>query len=141
MGRARPGCVREVVAKGVRGVRSFMSAFAAERLNGVYPIHEDDPHCGDDHSFDGYCRMPLSGSPVPFIEQSELERDVQDHVRSLSRKEKRIIIQSYGIFGEEPRSMADIANWLGITVGRAYQIRKRALRKLRHSRRRLYEHY
>lgn len=77
----------------------------------------------------------LSNSGTEEIESSivreDLEKAINQILKSLSERERKIIIHRFGLFGEEPKTLNEVGNIVGISRERVRQIEARLLKKLR----------
>src|SRR4051812_34607119 len=51
---------------------------------------------------------------------------------TVSQREREIILMRYGLLDDEPKTLAEISQHYGLTVGRIRQIEHHIMRKLRH---------
>ncbi len=65
------------------------------------------------------------------IIQEVLEREVYDLLEKLPEKERKVIELRFGLSGEEPKTLREIGEALGVSRERVRQLETRALRKLR----------
>ncbi len=65
------------------------------------------------------------------IIQEVLEKEVYDLLEKLPEKERRVIELRFGLSGEEPKTLREIGEALGVSRERVRQLETRALRKLR----------
>ena len=56
---------------------------------------------------------------------------LRDHIDELDPRERDIIMQRYGMNGEKPKTLEEVAKYLGRTRERVRQIQAVALSKLR----------
>lgn len=75
---------------------------------------------------------------IPSVEvemiRSSFERRIQDMVADLDEKEQDVIRRRFGLDGEEPKTLQEIGEELGLSRERIRQIESRAKEKLRRSR-------
>lgn len=69
--------------------------------------------------------------PVAHLAQQEAEALVADWVAQLSDRQRLVIERRYGLGGQEPTTLEDIAGDLGLTRERVRQIQMEVLSKLR----------
>ncbi|GAX20109.1 hypothetical protein FisN_17Lh062 [Fistulifera solaris] len=75
-------------------------------------------------------------TPEEDIEADYLRRDIRAVMEtSLAASEREVIINRYGLEDGNPRSVAETADSLGLTVDRVRLVEARALNKLRHPQR------
>ena len=71
------------------------------------------------------------GNPYsPRIEDVSLEQGIVRALELLSERERRVICLRFGLAGEEPHTLAQVAQMLGVSVERVRQIQVRALGKM-----------
>ncbi len=66
------------------------------------------------------------------IEQQELSRDVDSAIARLKPQRQLVIRQRFGLDGGEPKTLKQIAEYMGLGAERIRQIEASALRDLRH---------
>jgi RNA polymerase primary sigma factor len=80
----------------------------------------------------------LEQESVPSVEleliRTSFERRIQDMVSSLDEKERSVINMRFGLDGEEPKTLQEIGESMGLSRERIRQIESRAKEKLRRSR-------
>jgi RNA polymerase primary sigma factor len=80
----------------------------------------------------------LEQDTVPAVEltmmRSSFERQIQSIVGELDEKERDVIRMRFGLDGEEPRTLQEIGETLGLSRERIRQIESKAKEKLRRSR-------
>ena len=80
----------------------------------------------------------LEQESVPSVEveliRSSFERRIQDMVGGLDEKEQEVIRMRFGFDGEEPKTLQEIGEAMGLSRERIRQIESRAKEKLRRSR-------
>jgi RNA polymerase primary sigma factor len=80
----------------------------------------------------------LEQGSVPSVEvemiRSSFERRIQDMVGGLDGKERDVIRMRFGLDGEEPKTLQEIGEAMGLSRERIRQIESRAKEKLRRSR-------
>lgn len=83
-----------------------------------------------------------SRSPMDGLMQDSLCRDIERVLVSLKHREAEVVRLSFGLNGEPPMTLEEIANRLSLTRERIRQIREKALRVLRkRTNSRLLKHY
>jgi len=91
---------------------------------------------GDDGSLE--LGDTLEQESVPSVEvemiRSSFERRIQDMVGGLDEKEREVIRMRFGLDGEEPKTLQEIGETMGLSRERIRQIESRAKEKLRRSR-------
>lgn len=65
------------------------------------------------------------------IVRKDIERLVTELLETLSPREKTILIHRFGLFGEEPKTLNEVGQIVGISRERVRQIENRLLKKLR----------
>ena len=80
----------------------------------------------------------LEQDSVPSVEvemiRSSFERRIQGMVSGLDEKEREVIRMRFGLDGEEPKTLQEIGETMGLSRERIRQIESRAKEKLRRSR-------
>jgi len=75
---------------------------------------------------------------IPSVEvemiRTSFERRIQDMVKDLDEKEQDVIRRRFGLDGEEPKTLQEIGEEMGLSRERIRQIESRAKEKLRRSR-------
>jgi RNA polymerase primary sigma factor len=75
---------------------------------------------------------------IPSVEvemiRTSFERRIQDMVKDLDEKEREVIRRRFGLDGEEPKTLQEIGEEMGLSRERIRQIESRAKEKLRRSR-------
>lgn len=61
-----------------------------------------------------------------------LKSDLDDIISKLSPRERYIVILRYGLNGNEPKSLSEIGDLIGVTRERVRQLESRALKKLKY---------
>ncbi|WP_297889399.1 RNA polymerase sigma factor RpoD/SigA [Sulfurihydrogenibium sp.] len=65
------------------------------------------------------------------LKEEDLLKSVDELLDSLSEREKQIIIHRFGLYGEEPKTLKEVGEIVGISRERVRQIEKRLIKKLR----------
>ena len=80
----------------------------------------------------------LEQDSVPSVEvemiRTSFEQRIQDMVEGLDEKEREVIRMRFGLDGEEPKTLQEIGEAMGLSRERIRQIESRAKEKLRRSR-------
>ena len=80
----------------------------------------------------------LEQDSVPSVEleliRDSFSRRIQEMVGGLDEKEREVIRMRYGLDGDEPRTLQEIGETMGLSRERIRQIESRAKEKLRRSR-------
>lgn len=79
-------------------------------------------------------RRMVGPGPEVGIEDSERASDVGAAVDALPERLRGVVTRRFGLDGDEPWTLAELAASLGVTPERARQLESAALRKLRHPR-------
>ncbi|MCI5057948.1 MAG: RNA polymerase sigma factor RpoD/SigA [Flavobacteriales bacterium] len=86
---------------------------------------------GEENSLLNVLENNNSDSPMIGLMRDSLCRDIERVLVSLKHREAEVIRLSFGLNGEPPMTLEEIANRLGLTRERIRQIREKALRILR----------
>jgi RNA polymerase primary sigma factor len=91
---------------------------------------------GDDGSLELGDTLEQDSVPSAEVEmiRTSFERRIQDMVDSLDDKEREVIRMRFGLDGEEPKTLQEIGETMGLSRERIRQIESRAKEKLRRSR-------
>ncbi len=81
-----------------------------------------------------------SGQPLPddVLNSDSLKIEIEDVLNTLSEKEAKVIKLYYGLEGERPLTLEEIGEVFNLTRERVRQIKKKAIRRLRHASRSQY---
>ena len=83
-------------------------------------------------------RILNSGLPDDQTYENALSDDMERALDTLADREKRILSLYFGLGGEEPLTLEEIGQKLGLTRERIRQIKEKAISRLRHSSRAKY---
>jgi RNA polymerase primary sigma factor len=97
-------------------------AIALER-----PVGEDG-----DSEFGDFIEDQSSPCPVETATQHLLEETIEEVLSELTPRQSHILRLRFGLTGEEPHTLEEIANKFGLSRERIRQLEKDALRRLRH---------
>ncbi|MEZ0324253.1 MAG: RNA polymerase sigma factor RpoD/SigA [Hydrogenothermaceae bacterium] len=86
---------------------------------------------GEDLYFEDILSLKGTEDVEKDIFTEDLERLLKDMLENLSEREKKILIHRYGLFGEEPKTLSEVGQIVGISRERVRQIESRLLKKLR----------
>lgn len=76
----------------------------------------------------------MGSKPDDVLIQESLNSDLRDFIKkTLDEREKNIIENYFGLYGNEALSLEDIATKFSLTRERVRQIKERAIKRLRHS--------
>jgi RNA polymerase primary sigma factor len=91
---------------------------------------------GDDGNLELGDTLEQESVPSAEVEmiRSSFERRIQDMVGGLDEKEREVIRMRFGLDGDEPRTLQEIGETMGLSRERIRQIESRAKEKLRRSR-------
>jgi len=91
---------------------------------------------GDDGSLELGDTLEQDSVPSAEVEmiRTSFERRIQDMVGSLDEKEREVIRMRFGLDGDEPKTLQEIGETMGLSRERIRQIESRAKEKLRRSR-------
>ena len=70
-------------------------------------------------------------SPTENVAQIDLKEQIMKVLDSLEPREKEVIIRRYGLIDDEPLTLEEVGDLLGLSRERIRQIEEKALRKLR----------
>lgn len=76
----------------------------------------------------------LSGSDVvdKEIDRKLMEKNIREVLDTISPKERRVLVERFGLYGNEPKDLEAVGRMFNVTRERIRQIEAKALRKLRH---------
>ena len=101
------------------------------------PVSLDAPFVpGEDGRLIDYLPDRVSQGPDEETYEKLLTEALSDALATLAEREARILRLYFGLGGEEPRSLEEIGELLGVTRERVRQIKEKALDHLRHASRR-----
>jgi RNA polymerase primary sigma factor len=87
---------------------------------------------GDDKSFLSYLEDEQASTPYDAFERESLGESMRRALSTLDERERRIMELYFGLNDEEPLTLEDIGERLGLTRERIRQIKERAIQRLRH---------
>lgn len=87
---------------------------------------EEDSHLGD------FIPDENAESPADAASNVFLRGQIYELLDELTEREKRVIIERFGLAGEPPRTLEQVGQEMGVTRERIRQIEAKAIRKLRH---------
>ncbi len=121
-----PWHLEKKLQKAAAKVRSIVMA-AQEPLSLETPIGADeDTFLGD------FIEDTSSPAPTDEAFREILREEIQKVLRTLSDKEREVLVERFGLRDGRPKTLEEIGQKLGVTRERARQIEAKALRKLRH---------
>jgi RNA polymerase primary sigma factor len=96
------------------------------------PVSLDKPVGDDGDAAQLGDLIPDAATPSPFDVAAEgmLHRGLREALENLSYRERRIIELRWGLGGEQPRTLDEVARTFGVTRERTRQIEEGAIRKL-----------
>ena len=111
-----------------RQVKSIMDTLSAAKgvdsLTSL--VHEEDETTLEDLiSDDG------KGNPHDVFLQNENQRSIKKSMEDLNDRDRQIIIMRYGLNDDEPKTLGEVAEILGLSRERVRQIEERAVNTLR----------
>ena len=107
----------------VRGILKI----AQEPISLQTPVGEDgDTHFGD------FIEDKRAISPANATAYSMLKEQVEDVLRSLTDRERQVLLLRFGLHDGSPRTLEEVGRMFNVTRERVRQIEAKALRKLRH---------
>jgi len=86
----------------------------------------------DDRSLIDFIEDEHHKSPMKSAIDKLLSEDIQKLLSGLSQREQYILAMRYGLYDNNPKSLAEIGEEMGITRERVRQLESKALRRLRH---------
>ncbi len=105
-----------------------------ERLLSIcqVPLSLDTP-IGDeeDTTFKDFLKGEGTAEVEEKVVQEELKQSIQEMLEQLTPQEKKIIIMRFGLDGNEPKTLREIGEKLGISRERVRQLETRAKKKMR----------
>ncbi len=87
---------------------------------------EDDSHLGD------FIEDEDSPAPPKIASHTLLKEQLEDVLKTLTQREKRVLELRFGITDGHPHTLEEVGREFGVTRERIRQIEAKALRKLRH---------
>jgi RNA polymerase primary sigma factor len=87
---------------------------------------------GEDNKLLDYLADDQRAGPDQEVEERALRENVAKALGSLKDREQQILKMYYGLGGDEPMTLEQIGQRLGVTRERVRQIKERALTRLRH---------
>ena len=94
------------------------------------PVGEDE-----DSVLGDFLESDTFQSPENKAEYNALKESIGEAISELTERERNVIIFRYGLYGEKPHTLEEIAVQYGVTRERIRQIENKSLRKLRHPKR------
>ena len=119
---------------------SERTAFSKEEVERLLLAAGDDVSLSTAVGEDGTLELgdTLEQDSVPSVEvemiRSSFERRIQDMVGGLDEKEREVMRMRFGLDGDEPKTLQEIGETMGLSRERIRQIESRAKEKLRRSR-------
>lgn len=116
------------------------TAFSKDEVERLLLAAGDDVSLSTAVGDDGNLELgdTLEQETVPSVEvemiRSSFERRIQDMVSGLDEKEREVIRMRFGLAGDEPKTLQEIGESMGLSRERIRQIESRAKEKLRRSR-------
>jgi len=100
----------------------------------------DDPYSNDqdDNALVDYLMDENAQMPDDETFEHSLSDDMEKALDTLADREKRILSMYFGLSGEDPLTLEEIGQKLGLTRERIRQIKEKAISRLRHSSRAKY---
>ncbi len=91
------------------------------------PVGEDDDsHLGD------FIQDTTQLTPYDAASRQLLKENVEDILKTLSDREKKVLVLRFGLHDGRPRTLEEVGKEFNVTRERIRQIEAKALRKLRH---------
>ena len=87
---------------------------------------------GDDRSLLNTIADDSNGSPDDAVLEADSRAQIDNVLSTLDERERYIVRCYYGLDGEEPLTLEQIGDLMGLTRERVRQLKERALGKLRH---------
>jgi RNA polymerase primary sigma factor len=89
---------------------------------------------GGDSRLADFIEDEASGAPLDLVSAGMREQDLEEALRSLQWRERRVLELRYGLSSGEPMTLEAIGSEVGVTRERVRQIESRTLSKLKNSR-------
>ena len=105
-------------------VQEILRAMATESMSLDSPV-------GEDLSLQDYVQSVDGRMPDKDVTKKLLATDLLKAINTLSAKEKRILMDRYGLKSGKRKTLAEIGKSMGYSKERIRQIEERCLRKLR----------
>ena len=123
----REATIEEIAQKTRLPVKQIETAIKTIKLE---PISLDTP-VAENLSIEDYISDDNYLSPEIQTQGMLLRKDIEKLLKDLTPKERKIIINRFGINGEEPKTLEQLGKNMGFSKERIRQIESIALRKLR----------
>jgi RNA polymerase primary sigma factor len=89
---------------------------------------------GSDSRLADFIEDEQTDAPLELVSQGMREQDLEEALRSLQWRERRVLELRYGLSSGEPMTLEAIGSEVGVTRERVRQIESRTLSKLKNSR-------
>lgn len=112
-----------------------MSAEKVERMMQIsrHTVSLDTPIDDEQTSTLGdFIEDRTSETPDDFALVSIMKEEIEKQLSTLKPREKTILYMRFGLNGQEPCTLEEVGDYIGVTRERIRQIEAKALRKLRH---------
>ncbi|TVR06030.1 MAG: sigma-70 family RNA polymerase sigma factor [Spirochaetaceae bacterium] len=119
-----------------REVSEYLDLTAA-RVGEIMALSQDTASLDVTVDDDNFTRLSdliedqANGQPFDMVFHMTLQETIEEVLRQLSTREKRIIQLRFGLAGEGPLTLEETGSQLGITRERVRQIQEKAIKKLR----------
>jgi RNA polymerase primary sigma factor len=137
--KATRSLAQELQRMPTRGEIAHRAEIETSKLTAIFtvfqPVTSLDMQIGDEeNSVLGEFIESDQASPNERIEKHLMQEDIETVLTTLEPRSADILRERFGLGGEEPKTLEEIGQKLGLTRERVRQLEAKALQKLRNSR-------